>query len=144
MSGGYGFLANFGGVGVLPGLEESVDDGQLFVGALIIVNGARPPITPEFLSQVPNGLRESPAEYRFRKFSIQFAFGFGVGEVALLAALEESGADLSVGVGGGSRGKGLRRNQSPVGRDPIGTRCDHACCGPLRSWSRRLGLSSYC
>ena len=100
VSGRYGFLADFSGVGVLPGLEEGVDDGQLFVGALIVVNGAKPPRTPEFLSQVPNGFRESPAEYRLRKFSIQLSFALGIGEVASLAALEEGGADLGAGVGG--------------------------------------------
>ena len=100
VSGSYSFLADFGGVGVLPGLEEGMDDGQLFVGAFIVVNGARPPRTPEFLSQVPNGFRESPAEYRLLKFSIQLKFTSGVGEVASLAALEEGGADLGAGVEG--------------------------------------------
>ena len=76
-----------------------MDDGEHFVGAFMVVKGASPPRIPEFRSQVPNGFRDSPSEYRFLKFSIQLLFAFGVGEVPPFAALEEAGADVTAGVG---------------------------------------------
>ena len=96
MSRRYGFLALFGGVGVFPCLEKALDDGKQFVGTFIDVKGARPPSTPEFRSQVPNGLSESPAKYRFRKLSIQLLGEAGVGEVSAFAALIEGGAQVAL------------------------------------------------
>ena len=90
MSWGYSFLSFLGGIGVFPCLEDACDGREQFVGALIVVNGARPPRIPEFRSQVPNGFFERPSEYLCRIFSIQLLSAFGVGEVATFAALEEA------------------------------------------------------
>jgi hypothetical protein len=95
VSRGYRLLAFLQWVGVLPSLEELGYVGEEFVGAFIVVNGARPPRTPEFRSQVPDGFLERPAEYRSLKFSVQLLSSFGIGEVAAFAALKEGCADLA-------------------------------------------------
>jgi hypothetical protein len=107
VSGCDGLLSHFRRIGVLPCLEELSYVGQQFVGALIVVNGARPPRTPEFCSQVPNGFLERPAEYRCLKLSVQLLSVLGVGEVSAFATLEESGANLGPDGRGSEVNKGV-------------------------------------
>jgi hypothetical protein len=107
VSGCDGLLLLFRRIGVLPCLEELSYVGQQFVGALIVVNGARPPRTPEFRSQVPNGSLERPAEYRSLKFLVQLLLALGVGEVSPFTTLEERGTDLGSDVCRGKVDKGV-------------------------------------
>jgi hypothetical protein len=107
VSGCDGLLSLFRRIGVLPCLEELSYVGQQFVGALIVMNGARPPKTPEFRSQLPNGFLERPAEYRCLIFSVQLLSGLGVGEVSLFATLEESGTNLGQDGRGSEVNKGV-------------------------------------
>ncbi len=97
------------------------DFGDKSVSVFRVVNGALPPNTPEFRSQMPNGFLERPAKYRDCIFSVQLAALLGVGKVSGFDALEEAGADVDpdvegevVEVGVGLHADGVVEEEEPT------------------------------
>jgi hypothetical protein len=86
---GDGFFSMDSWVLIVPCMEYVADGGFETVGAVRFVKGARPVITPEFRSQVANGLLERPSENRLEIIWLKGTWSCSVGEVSVPQALEK-------------------------------------------------------